>query len=180
MYGLLCIAKLCVECNDRGHRTRRRNFNKFSTIPSLPPHAHARIATFSRAYPSPNSTWIRECSLASIRDPFLEEGGKEETSMLAIHRKRISRDISLLLYRSKKHFLSLLLNKKGEAPKTVAPQERRAKNRISPGSKTRENTYVNEIEVYRVRRPAGGREEEEEEEEELLERKWRGTDSSLR
>lgn len=122
MYGLLCIAKLCVECNDRGHRTRRRNFNKFSTIPSLPPHAHARIATFSRAYPSPNSTWIRECSLASIRNPFLEEGGKEETSMLAIHRKRISRDISLLLYRSKKHFLSLLLNKKGEAPKTVAPQ----------------------------------------------------------
>lgn len=128
MYGLLCIAKLCVECNDRGHRTRRRNFNKFSTIPSLPPHAHARIATFSRAYPSPNSTWIRECSLASIRNPFLEEGGKEETSMLAIHRKRISRDISLLLYRSKKHFLSLLLNKKGEAPK----------NRCSPRTKSQE------------------------------------------
>lgn len=128
IYGLLCIAKLCVECNDRGHRTRRRNFNKFSTIPSLPPHAHARIATFSRAYPSPNSTWIRECSLASIRNPFLEEGGKEETSMLAIHRKRISRDISLLLYRSKKHFLSLLLNKKGEAPK----------NRCSPRTKSQE------------------------------------------
>lgn len=128
IYGLLCIAKLCVECNDRGHRTRRRNFNKFSTIPSLPPHAHARIATFSRAYPSPNSTWIRECSLASIRDPFLEKGGKEETSVLAIHRKRISRNVSLLLYRSKKHFLSLLLNKKGEAPK----------NRCSPRTKSQE------------------------------------------
>lgn len=128
IYGLLCIAKLCVECNDRGHRTRRRNFNKFSTIPSLPPHAHARIATFSRAYPSPNSTWIRECSLASIRDPFLEGGGKEETSVLAIHRKRISRNVSLLLYRSKKHFLSLLLNKKGEAPK----------NRCSPRTKSQE------------------------------------------
>lgn len=31
-----------------------------------------------------------------------------------------------------------------------------AKNRISPGSKSRENTYVNEIEVYRVRGARGG------------------------